>query len=239
MIYFLIPVYNEGPNIEELTRTLKSVLPGYDKFYLFVDDCSTDNTQELICKYLIEGTFHLINKGKNHGPGDSFNIGFEWILQQTKTEEDIVVTLEADNTSDLSILPKMINISELGYDLVLSSVYAQGGGFERTTLFRRFVSFIANMFLRLIFDIKALTLSSFYRVYKIQLLKSIKSNYTDIIVEKGFVSMLEVLLKVIKLNASIIEVPMKLHSTRRKGKSKMKTFKTACSYVKFLLSNKI
>lgn len=235
MIYFLIPVFNEAPNIEELTDTLKRAIPQYKKFYLFVDDCSTDKTQELINQYLTEGEFHIISKEKNLGPGDSFNLGFEWILQHSKMEEDKVVTLEADNTSDISILDKMIKISELGYDLVLASVYAQGGGFERTTLFRKLVSFIVNILLRIVFEVKTLTLSSFYRIYKIQLLKSIKDNYTNIVVEKGFVSMFEILLKAIRLNAIIIEIPMKLKSTRRKGKSKMKTLKTAYSYIRFLL----
>jgi dolichol-phosphate mannosyltransferase len=239
MIYFLIPVYNEALNIEELACTLKSAVPEYNKFYLFVDDCSTDDTQNLICKYLLNEDFHIIKKAKNYGPGDSFNLGFEWILNQSKHEDDLVISLEADNTSDLSILQKMIKISELDYDLVLASVYAQGGGFERTTLFRRFVSFNVNMLLRLIFDIKILTLSSFYRLYKIELLKSIKAKYPNIIIEKGFVSMLEILLKAIKLNASIIEVPMTLHSTRRKGKSKMKTLRTSLSYINFLLNNKV
>jgi len=59
-----------------------------------------------------------------------------------------------------------------------------------------------------------------------------------IVAEKGFVSMVEVLLKAIRLNSSIIEIPMRLHSTRRKGKSKMKTLKTAVSYIRFLLRKK-
>ena len=238
MIYFLIPVYNEALNVEELTKSLKNTLTDYDKYYLFVDDCSSDNTLDLISANLNGEKFNIIIKEKNQGPGDSFNLGFEWILLHSEKEDDIVVTLEADNTSDLSILSKMIKISEMGFDLVLASVYAQGGGFEQTTFFRKIISFIINIFLRLIFDIKTLTLSSFYRVYKIQLLKYIKSSYKMIVAEKGFVSMVEVLLKAIRLNSSIIEIPMRLHSTRRKGKSKMKTLKTAVSYIRFLLRKK-
>jgi hypothetical protein len=67
------------------------------------------------------------------------------------------------------------------------------------------------------------------------LLRKIKSSHTKIIEESGFISMLEILIKAIKQDASIIEVPMKLKSLNRKGKSKMKLVKTAISYFKFLI----
>ena len=50
--------------------------------------------------------------------------------------------------------------------------------------------------------------------------------------------MVEILIKAIKLEAKIIEVPMLLNSENRKGKSKMKIFKTILSYLRFLFVNK-
>lgn len=47
--------------------------------------------------------------------------------------------------------------------------------------------------------------------------------------------MLEVLLKAIKCNADIIEVPMILDSGNRIGKSRMKILKTSFEYIRFLL----
>jgi hypothetical protein len=91
------------------------------------------------------------------------------------------------------------------------------------------------MLFRLFFNIKILTLSSFYRVYKIGLIRNIKANNNEIIKESGFISMLEILLKAIRLNAKIIEVPMLLKTQSRKGKSKMKKISTSVSYLKFLL----
>ena len=49
--------------------------------------------------------------------------------------------------------------------------------------------------------------------------------------------MLEILLKSIKVNAKIIEVPMMLYSANRKGKSKMKVWKTFKGYFKILLKH--
>jgi len=239
MIYILIPTYNESLNINTLAANLKNCMTEEDKSFVFVDDCSTDDTIEVIKKEFDGTTYTILDKPKNQGPGHSFNIGFKWIIEQSNEDKDIVVTLEADNTSDLTILPNMITISRMGFDLVLASIYAQGGSFFKTSFFRKFISFFANMIFRAIFNIKVLTLSSFYRVYQVGLLKEIQCRWTDLVEEKGFICMLEILIKAIKSDASIIEVPMVLKSDKRIGKSKMKIFKTSISYIRFLFFKKI
>jgi dolichol-phosphate mannosyltransferase len=237
-IYFLVPVYNEALNIARLSENLLHCLPAHKKHYVFVDDGSTDNTVELIQASLLNLPFTVITKAQNAGPGDSFNMGFEWILSHSKDTSDLIVTVEGDNTSDLTILPDMVAISRLGYELVLASVYTQGGGFDKTSFFRKVISSIANMLFRFHFGIKVLTLSSFFRIYHVGLIRRIKEHFGTIIQEKGFISMLEVLVKAIRLDTRIIEVPMKLYSARRVGKSKMKIFRTTISYIRFLLKKK-
>lgn len=238
MIYFLIPTYNEEMNIPELADNLLNSMPEDEKFFVFVDDGSTDKTLEIISGSFPKDSVHIITKTQNRGPGDSFNLGFEFLLARDLSNADLILTIEADNTSDINILERMIINSRTGYDLVLASPYAQGGGFEDTTLFRKILSFAANTVLRFCFDVKVLTLSSFYRVYKPEILRVIKAKYGTIIEEPGFICMVEILIKAIKCKAEIIEVPMKLYSAKRKGKSKMKIIKTARSYLKFLIKSR-
>ncbi|MEJ0054768.1 MAG: hypothetical protein WDN75_03440 [Bacteroidota bacterium] len=88
--------------------------------------------------------------------------------------------------------------------------------------------------MRFVFNVKVLTLSSFYRVYKVSLVRKIKARNTHIIKEHGFICALELLIKSIQVNAHVIEVPMLLKSDMRKGKSKMKIFKTSWEYLRFL-----
>ena len=95
------------------------------------------------------------------------------------------------------------------------------------------------MILRTVFNIKVLTISSFYRVYKISLIKKIYEKYEQIIEESGFISMLEILIKSIRCNASIIELPMILNSDNRNDKSKMKILKTSFEYLYFIFFKKI
>lgn len=238
MIYFLIPIYNESANLEELAINLKSIYPEKEKYYVFSDDGSSDSSPDIIADLFQDESFICLGDGTNHGPGYAFNTGFEWIVNHANPQQDLVVTLEADNTSDLSILPQMLGVIDLGFDMALASVYAQGGGFEKTSFFRKFLSFFANMFFRSFFDVKILTLSSFYRVYRVSLIKKISNSFNRIIDEDGFISMLEFLLKAIKMKAKIVEIPMILHTSKRKGKSKMKILNTITSYLRFFIASK-
>jgi dolichol-phosphate mannosyltransferase len=239
MLYFLIPVFNELDNLDVLCKNLQEVLPDYQKFYVFFDDGSSDGSQKKIAELLKEGSFIVLGDGTNNGPGYAFDKGFEWILQDSKNpEQDKIVTVEADNTSDLNILPIMVKNAEMGFDLVLASVYAQGGGFDKTSFFRRIISLAANLLLRFAFDLKILTLSSFYRVYTVSIIKKIKVANPKIIRETGFICMIEVLLKAVRADAKVLEIPMMLYSEKRKGKSKMKVFKTMIAYLKFLIRSK-
>ncbi len=239
MIYILIPIFNEEGNVANLHRELSTVLPNEEKMFVFSDDGSSDKTIELLKSYFSNTNFTVLGDGINRGPGYAFNTGFEWVLANSKNiENDIVITMEADCTSDISILPHLLGINKMGYDLVLASVYAQGGGFDSTSFIRKFLSAIANLLFRFLFDIKVLTLSSFYRVYSVSLLQKIKQNNSAIITEYGFICMLEILVKAIKQNAKMIEVPMMLKSTKRVGKSKLKVFKTTMAYFRFLLFKK-
>lgn len=238
MIYILIPIYNESKNIANLFEELKHILPDENSLFVFSDDGSSDASTEIIREQFKGIPHQILGDGINRGPGGAFNTGFKWILNHSVNENDVVITIEADCTSDIKLLPKMIAINKLGFDLVLASVYAQGGGFDGTTLLRKVISSVANLMFRFLFDIKVLTLSSFYRLYGIKLLRNIKGNNEDLITENGFICMLEMLVKAIREKANIIELPMTLHSKKREGKSKMKIIKTTIEYLKFFLKRK-
>ena len=239
MIYIVIPIFNEEQNITNLYNELAGYSFEEDHFFVFSDDGSTDNTKLEIERNFPNDKTIVLGDGINRGPGAAFNVGFEWVIQHSKNDSDRVVTIEADCTSDLEILPVMLALNKLKFDLVLASVYAQGGGFDSTGFIRKFISSVANLLYRFVFDIKVQTISSFYRVYSVTLLKKIKSKYGNLIEENGFICMLEILTKAIHCEAKIIEVPMVLKSTKRLGKSKMKIVKTTMDYLKFLLKIKL
>lgn len=235
MLYFVIPVFNERDNLSLLKEEITNVLPEYEKTFVFSDDGSTDGSAQLIEQLFSGFNAVVLGDGKNYGPGHAFDVAFEWVLARPSlSPSDLIVSIEADNTSDKNILPHMVAISNMGYSLVLASVYAQGGGFDQTSFLRKVLSLGANLMLRLGFDISVQTLTSFYRVYHVSLLQKVRSKYAKLITERGFLCMLEILIKCIHTEAKIIEVPMVLDSKRRKGKSKMKLLKTTIDYLNLL-----
>jgi glycosyltransferase involved in cell wall biosynthesis len=101
MIYFLIPTYNEEKNIPNLFAELQHLLPLEQKHFIFSDDGSSDQTISTIEQFF-GSSATVIGDGVNRGPGYAFNVGFEWILNHSSSPKDVVVTLEADCTSDVS-----------------------------------------------------------------------------------------------------------------------------------------
>ena len=234
MIYLLFPLFNEESNIENLFLDIQKISAKLDIKIWFVDDGSTDGTVTAIHKYFTGLNYDVLPLGGNYGPGMAFNEGFKKIIHEEPSDDSIVITMEADATSDIGILDKMIAISYLDFDVVLASVYAQGGGFEKTSVFRLLLSRTANLMIKTLYGIKVNTYTSFYRVYKIETLRKIytlkKGQITN---ETGFICKLDILRSAIKTKASIIEVPVKLMTSRRQGKSKMIISRTMMEYLRY------
>lgn len=238
MIIVVIPAYNEEANIPILLLKLQRAFAenGFDYTVLVVNDGSTDRTAEIVADFAGQMPVRLLNHEMNQGAGRAFRTGFAAALQLSRSDDDLVVTMEADNTSDLAILRRMIEQAASGYDLVLASCYAPGGGIQGTTAWRVFLSGAANLLLRLRYGLHGIhTYSSFYRVYRAGALRMAYEVYGDeLITEPGFVCAVELLVKMSRLPLHIGEVPMVLQCDFRRGKSKMRIWRTIRGYMRFI-----
>jgi len=240
MLRFIVPAYNEEKNIGLLIEnTGKFAEPGdYEYQIIIVNDGSTDNTMDLLKDLQKKYPIVILDQIVNKGVGEAFKRGLSYAAE-VSDDEDIIITKEADNTSDLSILEAMIGKIKEGYDLVLASCYMPGGGVTNTSSHRRILSSGANLLLKLTTPLKGVhTFSSFYRAYRASLIKKANHAYKDkLIEEKGFSCMVELLLKLAKLDIKITEVPMTLRGDMREGRSKMKILNTIAGYLKLILNN--
>lgn len=241
MIYLLIPTYNDSGNFESLFKNIQGSLREYSYQIVIVDDGSTDQTKTIVQKLSKKYPTELLGYRKNRGPGYAFKYGFNFLIPKLENS-DIVLTMESDNTADYKVIQKMLKKLQM-YDVILASPLGKGGQIIGMDLSRKFLSYAAGFLDILVFRIKNVrTYSSFFRVYKAPILKKLKSEYKDkYITEYGFTSVLEILIKIAKLNAKIAEVPATVDWTNRKGKSKMKIIKTIDRhlqvYKKFLSGN--
>lgn len=234
MIYFIIPAFNEAANLPGLLSSIGEWSLTRHEFchLIVVDDGSRDATGEILQEFRelpLTAVRHEINRGVH----EVFRSGFSAWSKLPAGNQDLVITLEADNTSSLEILDAMLIRARQGDDLVLASCYAPGGDVVGTNLFRWLLSFFANLILRCTPGMPTVyTFSSFYRVYRAPFLAYALSSYGQrFIEERGFVCVVEMLLKFGMLKAHISEVPFRLDGNLRQGNSKMKVLRTIRGYL--------
>ena len=229
---FVVPAFNEEANILRLLADLQSrpaLFPPGSRVVV-VDDGSTDDTAALVATYEGWLPVQLVRLRKNGGPGAAFRAGVAAALAASP-EDALVVTLEADTTSDLDSVPAMVARAAAGADLVLASWRMVNVG-----LVRRVLSEGAAIYFRRALGVQAHTVSSFFRVYRSSILrKAVERHGDDLIREPGFACKAELLSKLAALGACIEEEPVLLDWSRRDGESKIPVMRTPASYTRMVL----
>lgn len=137
MVSVVIPVYNEEGNIPALIPRVLGVLATLGRPYelILVDDGSRDRSLALLEEFVQRDPEHLrvVELSRNFGQHPAILAGF------TVAAGDTIVTLDADLQNPPEEIPKLLALTDQGYDVV-------GGVREvrRDTLFRRTASWLVN-----------------------------------------------------------------------------------------------
>jgi dolichol-phosphate mannosyltransferase len=234
MIFCIIPAYNEAANLPRLLKSLTEWAGTHDErlHLIVVDDGSRDATADIASSFT-DLPLTLVRHPTNCGVDRVFWTGFETAQRLGVQDSDLVLTLEADNTSSLAILGDMVGRCRRGVDLALASCYAPGGRVVDVTAYRFVLSWCANLVLWSIPGMPRVhTYTSFYRVYGGALFLRMMRAYGErLIEERGFVCVAEILLKCSALNPTIQEVPLILDASQRQGASTMRVVPTIRGYL--------
>ena len=229
---FVIPAFNEEQNLPRLFGDLESrpfLFPAGSRV-LIVDDGSEDGTADAVVCYDGALPLELVRLDRNLGPGAAFRAGFAAALKDCPSDARII-TLEADTTSDLDALPRMLERAATGAELVLAAWVMRN-----VSYLRRLLSEGAGLFARRALGLEARTVSSFFRVYHASVLREGFREYGDTLIqEQGFACKAEILAKLTRLGARVAEVPVDLDTSRRIGKSKMPVLRTILAYWRMAL----
>ena len=238
MIRFVIPAFNERENIPRLMSELGPVAGELGARIIFVDDGSTDGTTEAIEEARDGLHLTVVRHDRNLGLGTAINTGLRAALGEAQ-DEDAIVTLEADNTSDLADLPRMLERFDAGADVVLASVYAPGGKIVGVAPWRLAASRSVSSAFRYAGGLREVhTLSSLYRVYRAGMLRRAADTYGYLLVrEPGFAANVELLLKLYNAGAVVTEVPTVNDWSRRMGVSKMNLRPTVLAYGRLMAAH--
>ena len=123
MIKIVLPAYNEEETILPLIIDIKRILG--ERFNAFevivVNDGSTDNTAKIVSELNLP-MVKLVEHTRNKGLSESIKTGLLYSLKNTD-ENDIIVTMDADNTHSPGLIHRMSTLIEEGNDVVIASRY--------------------------------------------------------------------------------------------------------------------
>ncbi|MCW2985537.1 MAG: glycosyltransferase family 2 protein [Conexibacter sp.] len=234
MQVFVIPAFNEEENLPRLLHDLEErPMLWQGGHVVLVDDGSTDGTVAVAQAYDGPVPLILVRQIRNQGAGRAFDRGFRFALELCD-DDDLVVTLESDTTSDLDAVHAMLERARDGADVVLASVHA-GGEMVGAGRRRESLSRAASFAVRVTAGIDARTVSSFFRVYRAGILREAYGRHGDAFIrEGGFACKAEILGKLSRMDARVEEVPVDLDASRRIGDSKLKVLPTMAGYSRLM-----
>ena len=237
MIKIVLPAYNEENAILPLIKDLKRVLGERFKAFeiIVVNDGSTDNTAKIVSELNLH-ILKLVEHNRNKGLSESIKTGLLYALKNFD-ENDIIVTMDADNTHSPGLIHRMSTFIEEGNDVVIASRYRPGARVIGLTLARKTISFGGNMLLRLLFPTRGVKdYTSGYRAYRAGVLsKAFDLWENSFINEPGFSCQVDILLKLRKMRVIMNEVPLILRYDQKESASKMNVTSTIIDTLKLVV----
>lgn len=240
MIFILLPAFNESKNLKKIFKKINTYFKKKNQIkVVLVDDCSTDNTKELIKKnhgFKIIYLKHKINQGLSIAMETGFNK-----INKIGKKNDYVITLDSDNTHPISLMTKMIKKLNQGNDIVIASRFVKNSKVYGLVYWRSFMSICAKYLFKIIYPFKNLNdYTCNYRAYRLNCIKKIVSD-KGFFKNEDFNIAAKILLFLIKENKNLklIEIPFTLRYDYKIGQSKMNVLKTIFLTLKLIFFKKI
>ena len=217
---FIMPVYNEGPNIARALEELDTLVP-IAKRVLIVYDFDEDDTlpvaRALQARY---PGVELVKNTLGRGVLNAIRTGI------AAAEAEVVIVTMADLSDDVAVVPRMVSmIREEGYDVVCPSRYMPGGRQIGGPRLKGFLSRMAGTSLYRLGALPVRDATNAFRAYRRDVIRSIPIESTG-----GFEYSLELTAKAHAAGRRIGEVP----STWRDRSAGRSRFRLAAWLPKYL-----
>jgi len=239
-----LPCYNEAENLPFLLQDFADFNHRYGSLFtvkvLVIDDGSKDNTQEVLKNLKMDSFVSTIVHNPNRGLMGGINTAFDQFYKNMNSENPAVAyaLMDGDNSHSPYHLPGMLEKIYQGFDVVIASRYRTGARVCGVSWWRQVLSFGVAFLFRILRNIQGvLDYSCGYRVYSPKIVKKMKESLPgDVVKEKSFACMVELLVKCNLLGAFCTEVPIMLRYDQKLGESKMPFRKTIMGTFKLLLT---
>lgn len=223
-VYIGLPALNEESALPRLLQRIEHLNKALQKMSTVVvyNDGSTDATSTIARQWQERLSLVLLDSPQNRGLGAGLRALVQHVVD-TAHDEDVLVTMDCDDTHDPAQIKEMLRSIDQGADVVIGSRFVSGAFVRGVPLLRRVTSLGAATLFKLIHpvrDVRDYTCG--YRSYRVSALKRASDSYgVKLIEESGFSCMPELLLKLNALGFQFTEVPLQLRYDLKRTRSKM------------------
>ena len=228
-IRVLLPAYNEELSLPPLLKRLDNFkqASGLHLDVLVVNDGSVDGTLDVAKNYTGGIRVLVYDQQPNQGLAAAMRNGLRESIAGLE-DNDIVVSMDADDSHDPEAMLAMVSKISAGADLVIASRYQPGAEIHGLSPFRKFLSLAAGQMFGIFARVKgAKDYTCGYRAFRVSLVRKAIEHFGDRLIEQqGFACTPEILLKMNVLRPRVEEVPFILRYDLKQGESKMNVGKT-------------
>ena len=238
--HVVLPAYNEAAALPQLFGRLAELARTEELTVWVVDDGSSDDTAGTAETGVPGLDVRLLRHEVNLGLGQAVRSGLHAALLAAD-RDDIVVVMDADDTHDPALIPRLRAEISAGADLAICSRFVGGGDDTTAPLRRRLLSRGAAVVFRRAVGLAGVRdFTSGFRAYRVSLLDRASRHWGErLIEEQGFACMVELLLKLRHCGPVVSEVPLRLRYDRKPGASKLKLGRTVLQYLRLLLRDRL
>lgn len=213
-VLVVVPTYNEAESLPSIVGRLRQAVPAAD--ILIVDDASPDGTGALADDLAASdpAVRVLHRRPAKRGLGLAYIAGFSQGLDEGYR---YLVEIDADGSHDPAALIGMLAIAETDADLVLGSRWVTGGEVLNWPWLRRAISRIGNRYARLVLRSHLHDLTSGYRVFRADALRSVDFRK---VASQGYCFQVELAHRLERTGFTVVEHPITFVE-RTVGRSKM------------------
>jgi glycosyltransferase involved in cell wall biosynthesis len=219
LVSVVIPTLNEARNLYHVLP----LIPEFVHEIILIDGHSTDDTDTVVQQLglTIRAPIHII-KQTAKGKGDALRVGF------AASSGDIIVTLDADGSTDPREIPLFVEALKRGNDFAKGSRSILGGGSHDFTPLRRLGNYGLRTLVNVLFQTWFSDLCYGYNAFWKYCLDSIEIDCN------GFEVETLIHLRIHKANLRIIEVPS-VEYRRIYGKSNLRAFRDGCRVLRTIM----
>ncbi len=195
-VSLIIPVYNESPHLQKFLELIDALQLQINKELVIIDDCSTDNSLEIIKNFNFSSSVIIDQQDRNRGKGAAIRKGIE------RATGDIIGIQDADfeyETEDISGLIQPIIDGKA--DLVFGSRFKK----SNPQVFRTFhylINRVLTIYCNLCSGLYLTDMETCYKFFSADIIKNINLESDRF----GFEP--EVTAKIAKLKLRVQELPV-------------------------------